>query len=366
MRNPFRKDGSVAKAEKLIADLEANQVELRKKRDVVQKLLDGHKSALRDFVRANPSEDIPAELRHSLSIAKLHLESLGETLAEGDEQLVELRQALVFEQERGEREAAAAKLEAVAKAIDAAGADLKAAMAAAGKAAAAIEKALPDDLVVFELHDESYGKRPRYRTERGPVSRREMVAMILAEGLVHVAPDAFDTKYGYEQRLVRFFNLAGNPVFKVDLRPDVSVDAATAARQVISDRLRARAAAILAGEAAPETDDVAPKPLVEPEPEAQPDVAVFVVEHFSYVSNWAGGLTLCGRNTVRDVPAQVAEQAIARSLALPVGDPAALAKLAELDAVAVNVPYLPTADECEPLGDLCGFLDRPDELEAAE
>jgi hypothetical protein len=246
MKSPFKRGDAVARITDQIEKFTSGLQRLERRHEAAAEILEQGRDKRRDFIRDNPGVDVPAEIRRAISKAEEDEKLTTEEIAEYQAQLVELRNTLAFETERSRRDGIASDLEADAKAIDAAAADLKAALDAVAKAVNAIQRAIPADtpIIDFDFHD-----RPKYRNQRGPATPSEMTAMIVAEGLAAVSPQLFDVKFGYEAFLPRFFELdATVPTWRSELSPEPGVDAATATKMVITDRLRALARETRAGQ----------------------------------------------------------------------------------------------------------------------
>lgn len=363
MRNPFKGD-QIAKLKDMIAKTESAIEKTTVRRGVSEKLLGEYKEKRRAALRDDP-ENLPAELRHSIDIAERDLIATDEEIADLQESLTELQEGLVAAEEKKAGEKSAATLEAVAGKVDAAAADLEVAMKAVAKAAKALEAALPPTLAVYE---QTGHERPKDREERGPATPREIVSATVAEALIAVVPEVFDQPrafYGYEQVLRRFFHLsADRPAYRTDESPQSGdgLPARTAAQKLISDRLRARAAAIRAGEASSMIEDRKPwaPPPVAAEEDSISEVSVFVKTSFSYVSNDFGHVELVGNRWTRWVPAPVAEVAIKKGYALsmdtPAGQNAFAAEREYRQNSNVSISSRLTHEDCVPLGDVMKLI----------
>ena len=365
MKDPVKKTDKTAQISELIGKFSDGLEQLRQRRSVVADLLEAARSKRREFIAKNPGEEVPSELRHSISIAEIDAKSTDEEILEYEAQIAEQEAALLYEQKRGEREAAAERLKAIAKAADAAGADLKTAVAAVAKACAALDAALPDDLAILDFA--WHQGRPPHRTERGPASRREIVSMVLSEAIAHAVPTSFDVEYGYRSQLVRMFDLAGQPAFKIDHEPAPAVDAAAATRRVITDRLRRRAEQILAGNLPAELDDVPALPPIEPtisRPDLK-DTEIFVRENFAYVRDERGRRAFVARRWVHRCPQLVADLAVERGLALRTDTPEGLDAYEherEYRKRSMTQPHSALSlDDCIDLGDPLGHLPSADD-----
>ncbi|RWM29793.1 hypothetical protein [Mesorhizobium sp.] len=247
MKNPFKRSSRLADLKDQLTKFEAGLLQLQKRRDVVSDILEQGRGKRRDFIRDNPGAETPAEIRHAISIAEIDAKGTDEEITEYHAHIQELRSAIDQEGERVAREEEAARLEAIAKSVDAAGAELKAALASVAKVVSKIEAEIPTDVVILDLGSND---RPSHRDQSGPATPSELVAMIVAEGLAHQAPQLFEMKYGYESYLQRFFDLKKEqPEWRSYNLPGPAHDAVSATRFVISNRLRAQAEAIRAGDA---------------------------------------------------------------------------------------------------------------------
>lgn len=247
MKNPFKRNSRLVELKDQLNKFDTGLSQLQKRREVVADILEQGRARRRDFIRDNPGVEIPAEVRHSVATAEIDAKSTDEEIAEYESHMRDLRSAIEQESGRVSREEEAARLEAIAKNIDAAGVELKAALASVAKIVDKIEAEIPTDVVVIELGSND---RPQHRDQHGSATSSELVAMVVAEGLADVAPQLFEMKYGYESFLQRFFELEkARPEWRSYNLPGPAHDAVSATRFVISDRLRAQAEAIRAGDA---------------------------------------------------------------------------------------------------------------------
>ncbi|MHA6687707.1 hypothetical protein [Mesorhizobium sp. A556] len=372
MKNPFQKETAISKIEKQIAQFEAQRAELEKKKTIVEQLLAEHKTTMRAFVRDNPTLDPPAELRHPVSIARDHLEAITESMTEADEQLIELRSALISARDQAERDTAADADEALADFVDREFAPaIATATAAISKACTAYLARMPEGLAVVESRPWARPLgHPRSNADR--YNRNEILAAILAESLFAAAPDAFeaqDSARGRTHILQRLFSL-DQTVPQTFVEEALPAAARNPAKLLLSDRLRARAAAKRAG--TPAAVDRAP----EPEPTPQPprpgleDVEVFATKHFAYQADEFGTPIICGRRWVHNVPSLAADAAVAAEVALrtdtPEGKDAFDAEKEYRRQSGSTGDHFIELEGCVNLGDPCNFLGRDGELAAAE
>lgn len=372
MKNPFSKSSSspIFKIEAQIAQLEASRLELAKKKSDVEKVLDEQKATMRAFVRDNPSLDPPAELRHSVASARDHLEVIVESIAEGDEQILDLRAGLAVARDQEERDQTAKADEALADFVDKEFApELAKAVAIIGKACTAYLAKVPEGLAVVESREWSREQHHPFR-HHDHFTRSELLRAIVAEYLFANAPDLFEHRsslHGRDQVLARMFGIDQQiPEMRSDGTPPPAVR--DPSRVLLSDRLRARAAAKRVGE--PAAPDALPAPASAPDCDKPANVEVFVLQDFSYVENIRGSRALCGRRWARFVPEPVADAAVDAGLALrtdtPEGQDAFEAeKEYRKNSMTAPASGLSLAD-CFDLGDPCGFLDRDEGLAAAE
>lgn len=371
MKNPF-KSSPTSKVEAQIAQLEAARVELTKKQSTVEKLLDEHKTAMRAFVRDNPSLDPPVAIRQSVADARDHIEAIIESIAEGDEQLRALRAELAAARDQEERNDAAKADEALAGFIDNEFApELAKAAAIIGKACAAYLAKVPDGLAIAESRSWA---RPRDHARRHAhhFSRKELLAAIVAEQIFAVAPALFEERSSTSERdhvLARMFGLDHEiPTMRLDGSPPAPVG--DPARVLLSDRLRARAAARRTGEPTRPDVEVDPPEAKAPEPKRLPDVQVFATRDFAFVENAAGRHALCGARWVHLVPALVAEAALERRVGLRTdtaeGRDAFEAEKASRKGSRRTPDSGLSLAECFNLGDPCGYMNHGQVLAAAE
>lgn len=249
----FQKGDQIAKLSDLVGKFERGLETLQRRRGVVDDMLAKAKERRRAFIQENPGQEIPAEIRHAITTAEIDARSTAEEIEEYELQLCQQRAELVSAREQYAREEAAAALEATASGVDKAAADLAAAMKTAGRAIKALRAILPETSP-FEISE--YGGRPRNRGERDEATSREALAMIVAESLAREAPDLFDRiniEHARAEALFRFFDLQQEPGYHSDTAPEApALDAAAAAKVLISDRLRTTAREIKAGRLPPE------------------------------------------------------------------------------------------------------------------
>lgn len=371
MRNILKKD-PISAARDHIARVEAAIVKITTKIDLTEKEVEKHRAARRDHIRADPGAEIPGEIRHGLDIAERMLVANREERAELDAHLRELQDALASARDQAERDAAAAADEALADFVDREFAPAIAnATAAIGKACAAYLARMPEGLAVVESRPWS---RPagHFQSNSSCFSREEILAGILAESLFASVPDAFeaqDTARGYTNVLQRLFEIE-------QAVPQMFVDGAlppaagNPAKLLLSDRLRARAAAKRAG--APAAIDRAPEP--EPAPPVPrsglKEVEVFATKHFAYQADESAKPRIVGRRWIHNVPSLVADAALAAEVALRTdtreGKDAFEAEKEYRRQSGSTGDRFIQIEDCVDLGDPCDFLDRGDELAAAE
>jgi len=360
----------MSKVEAQIAQFASARLELTKKQSIVEKLLDEHKAAMRAFVRDNPALDPPAELRHSVAVARDHLEVIVESIAEGDQQLADLRAGLAAARDQEAREQAAKADEALADFVDKEFApEVAKGTAIIGKASAAFMARISEGLAVVESREWS---RPRDHARRyaGHFSREELLTAIVAESLFAAAPGLFEHRssvYGRDQVLARMFGLDREiPEMRSDGTPPAPVR--DPAKALLSSRLRARAAAKRAG--APATADAEPEAPAAPAPTTPTAVEVFATRDFAYVESSKGRHALCGRRWVHLVPPLVADAAADENLALRTDtaegkDAFEAEKAYRKNSMSIPESGLSLAD-CFDLGDVLGLLDPNEDLAAAE
>ncbi|MER8553615.1 hypothetical protein NKH37_15740 [Mesorhizobium sp. M1217] len=370
MKSPFRKN-PLAVAEVEIQKFENAIAKIDAKIGLTEREIDRHRAARRAHILSDPEAEIPAETRHGLALAEDLLRSTHEERAEMVSGLEELRHALVAARAKEEREAAAKVDEALADFVDRELApEVAKAAAALGKACSAYLAKMPEGLAVVESREWS---RPRDHARRHAdhFSREELLTAIVAESLFAAAPGLFEHQssvFGRVQTLGRLFDIDKEiPQSRSDGTPPAAIR--DPARVLLSDRLRARAAAKRAG--APAGVDAEPAEAPMPEPDQPANVEIFVLKDFAYVENDRGGRALCGRRWSRLVPEPVADAAVEAGLALRTNeakgqDAFNAEKQYRKNSMSIPESGLGLAD-CFDLGDVLGLVEDPGEdLAAAE
>jgi hypothetical protein len=126
---------------------------------------------------------------------------------------------------------------------------------------------------------------------------------------------------------------------------------------LISGRLRARAAKVLAGERAADLNDIKRIVKYEPPPSI-PEMAIFPTKSFSWISSGNGAVTLVGKGWHRWVPEPVGKLAISRSFAFDMESLEGQKAFAEAKAARERGGSSGSSlspEECTPLGDVLGL-----------
>lgn len=251
MKNPFRKS-SVGKLKDQLEKFESGLGHLRRREILVADLLEKGREKRRTFIRDNPGIEVPPEIRHAIGAAEGDARATAEEIIEYEQQIADLRAALVREEDRVAREADAKTVEDMATAIDQQVApELEKSMAALRKAAEAFLAIVPEDLKLVESRSWARA-RGHAREYADHFDRQELLAGVVAEMIYAVAPSLFDRGKTYDTDLAirRMFNLdAAVPTTRFDGAPPAALP--DAHRALVSDRLRARAAAIRSGQDRP-------------------------------------------------------------------------------------------------------------------
>lgn len=372
MKNPFSKNSPVAKFQDLLAKFEAGLDQLQKRRVVVGDLLEQGREKRRAFIRDNPGIEVPAELRHAIGAAEGDARATAEEIAEYEAQISELRDGLVHERQRGAREEAAKADEALADFVDREfGPELAKAIAIVSKAVTAFSTKIPEGIAIVEARE--WSRDPHHpRRFADSFSREEILGAIIAEAIFEAAPAVFEhlsSIHGRQQVLRRMFDLNEPiPTTRSDGTPPPVVR--NAHRTLLSDRLRARAAATRNGEQTV-VDRTAEAPAAMPDTKAPTDeVQIVAIRDSAFVESASGKRKLCGRRWVHNVPALAADAALDAGLALRTDTPEgrdAFEAEKEYRRTSMTVPSAGLLlEDCEDLKDPCNFFDDPDNLEADE
>ncbi len=251
-----KQTGSAAVAEEL-ARIEIRKAEAERKRSETLQALEDARQARRDGLS---SEDF------DLAASAKRIRELDGAAADLEVLISDLEAAHVATSERlrasrdGEaRAAVAGKLEAMAAAADTAGTDVEKAVLGLGKAVRALLATVAPDLGLFPAY---HMDRPEERPEARNVmaSPREAVAAALADALAAELPEVFDhyRENGYRRALFSLMDArAPQPSFRSGARTN-PLRAREAVSALVVDRIRARAAAIISGDAPAEISDIRP------------------------------------------------------------------------------------------------------------
>jgi hypothetical protein len=273
MKNLLKKksDSSTLQAE--LGRLEARKADAERHRSETLQSLEEARQARRDGLSA---EDF------DLATSAKRIKDLENTAADLAALIADFEQASEATAERfrnatdtENREAAAARLEQIAKAAEGEAGEFVKAIAALGKATRALLQTIPTEVGIFAAH---HMNRPGGRPEGSSLmaSGREAVAAALADGLASEIPELFDNFYasGYHRQLNCVMDAS-------EIQPSFRSPAATkpipaqdAVRALITSRLRTRAAAIRSGEAEPLINDIRSAPMPQRSPETLDLIAI--------------------------------------------------------------------------------------------
>lgn len=247
MKNPFKKSDQSAAIRERLAKLQAGAQQVAQRRDVAASRLDDARERRRALIR--DGAEVAEDLRKGLVSVEMELRSLEDEASEFAAAIEECRAELAHEEQRGERERRAAELEMVATATERAA---KAVGAAANAFASAV-KDLEASLPLIGPEPSTAGGRPQNRRHSGPLTASESAAIVAAEALANAAPALFDEHnsigWGSISAITRFFDLSRSPEYRFPGGPvPEPLSAVDAARELISDRLRAMAAEIRSGQ----------------------------------------------------------------------------------------------------------------------
>lgn len=323
MKNPLAlRKNPLAAAEDVVRRHESALQKITEKIAAAEKQVGQHQAARRAALLDDPEADIPASIRRDIDAAQRLVAALIQDRTDLETGLQEAHAALVRERERGERETAAATLEATATGFDKAAAELHAAMASVAKSIDRLMSAIPEDMATYPANHET---RPPGRNGSQFASPSEVAAAVLAEGLYAIAPQFFDettdmiqTGFGwapshFRRIALHRIDLSDVPRAAFDVvRPGIT---ALEAARAISEQWRERADRIRAGELIPDISMIATE-WPKPDDPGRANVEVFATKPFAFVDRANGNRRLCGGKWVRNVPAAVADAAVAAGVAL--------------------------------------------------
>ncbi|AWC22216.1 hypothetical protein CO731_01672 [Aminobacter sp. MSH1] len=362
MKNPFKKT-PVGRLKEQIGKFEVGLEQLKRREILVADLLEKGREKRRAFIRDNPGIEVPAEIRHAISVAEDDAQSTKEEIGEYEIQLADLAAALIREQDNATKETAAKADEEMATAIDQqVGPELKKAMAALRTAVEAFYAIVPEELQLVESR--TWSRAPdNARKHADHFSRDELLSAVVAEMIYEIAPSLFDRGKTYDTDLAirRMFDLAAEvPTMRLDGAAPAAVP--NTHRTLISDRLRARAAAVLSGQIEPPLATGArsdPTRAAQTEP-SRSQTEIYATRDIAYVEGISGRRRLCGRRWVHQVPDLVADVAVGAGFALRTDTEegrAAFDREKEYRRTSMTVPSAGLSlEDCEDLGDPCGFL----------
>ena len=271
--------------------------------------LDAAKSARRNVLAGDPTADL-SRLNGDVRDVEDDIETLDSVLSDLTAQTEDAEARLAEANDKGERAVAAKALQDIASTFDAGAAELEKAMGDVSKALAKMGAALPETLKVVDL--------PSDQSKRS--DRDRILSIVLADAIASAIPFAMPHQswrhgYGHGAGLERLFNLADRVTEYSRDGDDNPLDAAAAARALVTDRLRGRADAILAGTASADLADRTVEPPVAPKPVYQ-RVSVFVVSSFRYINSASGSEAIVTARQTSALHEPVADAAVAAGLAL--------------------------------------------------
>ncbi|MDI6025623.1 hypothetical protein QBK99_05320 [Corticibacterium sp. UT-5YL-CI-8] len=246
MKNPFKRSTEQQIADQL-GKFESGLDTLQRRRQIVDDLLTKAREKRRDFISENPGTEVPGEIRHAITIAELDAKSTGEEIEEYRTHITELQAALVVARERQAREAAAMELNEAAKRVDTLENDMRKAASALTSAAGSVLRVLDDYPDLVQARPWSFPEE-HDRRAHDHFAGADLVGAVIAELLFRGVPEVFDRGQYDSSVTLRRMDAITAPV------PSMRFDGLTPpavekpASVLISERLRARAAAIVAGE----------------------------------------------------------------------------------------------------------------------
>lgn len=311
-----------------------------------------------------------------------NLETIDSVLADIGEETAAAEARLAAAQEADARSKATKELTAYADQFDNAAVALDTALKAVSKAYGSLVAAIPDTLAVVDIDGvaiptEELARRGvpgLYALQDGysaPARPHDLARLVLAEGLSKAVPSAFayaGENQGYRVSLDRAADLGVHPRRKHDDLSELQYQSAReAASLLVSNRLRDRAAAIATGELPPLLADRSPvKPVNRKQPEKTPaEVMVFATRSFAFRIRDDRPPTLCGALWAHPVPADAADVAVRKGVALrldtPEGERAFEAVRAGKGTRGVNNLGTIHIDDCQFIGVIRATPDDEDE-----
>ncbi|WP_152048236.1 hypothetical protein [Aureimonas psammosilenae] len=309
----------IAAIEAELANLETRRVTLNERRTKAADQYDAAREARKAALSNDPTADL-SKLTAGVRDLEDEIEVLDGTLHDLAEQTDDARQRLANAKDRNVRGAASQTLIAIAGSVDVATDKLEIALAATAAAFDALVAEIPQTLRVVSIEGRE--------TDSVMLARA-----ILAEGLAAACPGLFaarsDYPFAYSElrRLSRPDNREPGYHFSNSADAGKVLDAKTMARQLVSDRLRNRADAVIAGKTDPDLND---RVALVPVRLAQPTtIEILAVEDFSFHLVEGGHKSVAHRLEVQTLPSATAEMIIELGAAVRADSPEAEGMLAD-------------------------------------
>ena len=353
--NIFSKQTPIAAIEQALSNLTARRQTLETRLGDATSKLEAARSARRSALESDPAADLQPLTR---SVRDLEDEVatlngvLDDLAAQYEQQMIALDRA----RDDDLRTASAKTLEGIATKVDRATEDLEAAALEVARAATKMLALLPPTLAVVKI-DETLPE--------GQSESQRLISIIVADALCSQVPWLLPATIwgggvgnGHTAELRRFFDLAGHVRTAVRDTDQIAAttSATSSAQALITDRLRDRAKGILAGDLAPELDDVDPVSLVRIPP--KPVIAmveVFATQNFAFRLTRREIHELVGRRWVRTIPEDAADAAVKAGVALRTDTDAgaeafAAEKKRRSESMGMNLSTMLSLSDCVDLG----------------
>ena len=246
MKNPFKRSTEQQVADQL-AKFQSGLDTLQRRSQVVDDLLTKAREKRRDFIAANPGVEVPAETRHAITIAEIDAKSTAEEIEEYRAHIAELESALVAAREREARQVVAGELNNAAKRVDALEGDMRKAASALSAAASSVLRILDDYPDLVQARPWSWPEEHR-RRHHDHFAGGDLVGAVMAELLFGGVPEAFEVGAFGRSVVLRRMDAITAPVPSMVFEGETPPAVEKPASVLISERLRARAAATVSGE----------------------------------------------------------------------------------------------------------------------
>ena len=313
----------IATAEAELQNLRTRQTELRTRAGDAEQRRDAARTARKAALAADTGGDIG---KHTGAVrdAEDELETIESVLSDVDAQIQETERKLATARDALARAEAAETLIQIGQHVDAAAEQLQAALAPVATAFAALLAALPASLKIVELPETAKDRGDgnyAWVDHRGTAKPLDIARVILAEALANTCPGVFASQPvpgGDWQPALRRLNGFGSAWITERFKHSELVVAITgpeAAAALVTERLKARATAILSGEQDSSLDDVAPPaPITSAAPPKPPEPVKIIARETFTIEEFGSRSSVMGFE-IRTVAPDIAAVAVTSGLA---------------------------------------------------